>query len=340
VTLDLSLRGGRARRFLSTSSAVRIPRFILKVAGVLIAGACCAQIASRFDSGAGSSRRGPGRLIRIEEGHVIDEDGVRTARETTSHSADTPEWTNPPAFKSDVFTFARVIFQSEPRMRAGTPLGRRLGWWVDYPDADLNLSYRLQQMTSIRTDPDARVLKLTDPDVFRFPLLYMEHAGYMALSDQEVVILRKFLTSGGTLFVNDFWGEEEWNGFAQEIQRVLPGRQWVDLDTSHPVFHCVYDLQMPMQRMQIPTIQFWNEAHDPNDPASPLQRIYRGEGSEEMHVRAMLDAQQRIVILAIHNSDVSDGWEREAENQRYFNEFSEKVAYPLAINIIVYLMTH
>lgn len=271
---------------------------------------------------------------------MIDEDAVRTARETTSHSAGTPEWTNPPQFKGDVFTFARVIFESEPRLRAGTPLGRRLGWWVDYPDADLNLSYRLQQMTSIRTDPDARVLKLTDPDVFRFPLLYMEHAGYMVLSDQEVVILRKFLTSGGVLFVNDFWGEEEWNGFAQEIQRVLPGRAWVDLDTSHPVFHCVYDLQMPLQKMQIPTMQFWNEAHDPNNPSSPLQRIYRGEGSEEMHVRAMLDAQQRIVILVIHNSDVSDGWEREAENQRYFNEFSEKVAYPLAINIIVYLMTH
>jgi hypothetical protein len=42
----------------------------------------------------------------------------------------------------------------------------------------------------------------------------------------------------------------------------------------------------------------------------------------------------------IHNSDVSDGWEREAESEEYFNRFSEKVAYPLGINIIVYLMTH
>jgi hypothetical protein len=40
------------------------------------------------------------------------------------------------------------------------------------------------------------------------------------------------------------------------------------------------------------------------------------------------------------NSDVSDGWEREQENETYFNQYSERVAYPLGINIIFYLMTH
>ena len=47
-----------------------------------------------------------------------------------------------------------------------------------------------------------------------------------------------------------------------------------------------------------------------------------------------------MMILAIHNSDVSDGWEREGEDETYFNRFSEKIAYPLGINIIFYLMTH
>jgi hypothetical protein len=54
----------------------------------------------------------------------------------------------------------------------------------------------------------------------------------------------------------------------------------------------------------------------------------------------MLDDRQRIMILAIHNSDVSDGWEREGEDEVYFNQYSEKIAYPLGINLIVYLMTH
>ena len=42
----------------------------------------------------------------------------------------------------------------------------------------------------------------------------------------------------------------------------------------------------------------------------------------------------------VGNSDVSDGWEREGENEVYFKKYSEKIAYPLGINIIFYLMTH
>lgn len=306
------------------------------IALLLATGFCFAQ----FQPGPAPRSGDDGRYVRIEGGQLVNEDELRTARETDSHSADTPNWSNPKGFEKDVFTFARVIFQSAPQPNPRGGRLRWLGWWVDYPDADLNLSYRLQQLTTIRTDPDARVLKLTDPSLNRYPLLYMEHAGYMQLSGDEVAALRNYLRGGGALFVNDFWGTEEWDGFARQIARVLPGRSWVDLTTDHPLFHCVYDLRGPMKNLQIPTIQFWNRDHDPSDPTSSLQTFYRGEGSEDMHVRALLDDQQRIIILAIHNSDVSDGWERENENENYFNQFSEKVAYPLGINVIVYLMTH
>lgn len=293
--------------------------------------------------GFGQSRsrsRGSGSYVQIEGGLVVNEDEIRTARETDSHATGTPSWTNTPGFEHDVFTFTRVIFQSDPGARPRNERLRWLGWWVDYPDADLNLSLRLQQLTSARTDPDARVLKLTDPDLSDYPLLYMEHAGYMKLSDDEVGNLRGYLLSGGALFVNDFWGAEEWDGFARAIDQVLPGRLWVDLTMKHPVFHTVYDLGFSMNDLQIPTMQFWNPSHDPNDPRSRLQRMDRGEGSEEVHIRALFDDRQRMVILAIHNSDVSDGWEREGENELFFSQFSEKIAYPLGINIIFYFMTH
>lgn len=305
---------------------------------VFTASLCCAQFLPRPEPSLRGARSGS--YVRIEGGLVVNEDTLRTARETDSHSTGTPKWTNPPGFEKDVFTFARVIFQSDfsqnSRLRRGPPLG----WWVDYPDADLNFSYRLQQLTSIRTDPDARVLRLTDPDLHRYPLLYMEHAGYMRLNEDEIAALRSYLRGGGALFVNDFWGADEWDGFAAQIARVLPEHPWKELTTDHPVFHCVYDLRGPMHRLRVPTIQFWDENHDPRDPLSPLQTIYRGEGFEEMHVQAMFDEKGQMMILAIHNSDVSDGWEREQENETYFNRFAEKIAYPLGINIVVYLMTH
>ncbi len=310
----------------------RTPTRLLAVV-VLATGICLAQLQPR--SGAES-----GKLIRIEGGTLINEDTVRTARETASHSTDTPEWTNPPGFESDVFTFARVIFQSDAAASPRQSFGRRLGWWVDYPDADLNLSYRLQQLTSIRTDPDGRVLKLSDPVLFDYPLLYLEHAGYMRLNEDEVAALRKYLAGGGALFVNDFWSAREWEGFAGEIDRVVPNRPWVDLTPEHPVFRCVFDLRGPMHRLRVPTMQFWNVDFDAADPESDPHRVFRGEGSEEMHVRALLDDSGRMMILAIHNSDVSDGWEREGENDHYFSRFSEKTAYPIGINVIFYLLTH
>jgi hypothetical protein len=282
-----------------------------------------------------------GSLVRTEGSGVIDEDVVQTAREVASHSTGTPMWTNPKGFEKDVFTFARAIFKVTPTTSPNPPFhrGRRIGWWVDFPDADLNLSYRLQQLTSTRTDPDGRVLKLSDPDLHNYPFLFMEHPGYMILRDNEVAGLRKYLLAGGVLAVIDFWNTREWEGFAAQMKRVLPEREWTELSVDHPLFTCVFNIKGPMQRLQVPTMQFWNRRHNPDNPGEPIQ-IDRGEGSERMSVRALFDDKGRMMAIAFHNTDISDGWEREGENQDYFEVFSERVSYPLGVNLIFYLMTH
>jgi hypothetical protein len=317
---------------------------LLAAVAALAASLCIAQ----YQRGAGPGRfRGGegegGPFVWTEGSGLVNEDTVRTARETITHSTGTPDWTNAPGFEKDVFTFARVIFKSNQNARprwGGRGRGPRLGWWVDYPDADLNFSYRLQQMTSLKVDPDCRVLKLTDPTLTDYPLIYMEHAGYMQLREDEVDALRKYLHNGGALFVNDFWSTQEWDGFEAQMKDVLPGRSWTELEMTDPLFHCICNLKGPMNDLQVPTKQFWNPDYDPRDPNSRLQRVFRGEGSEDMHVRAWLDDKQRPMIIVIHNSDISDGWEREGEDLDYFEKFSEKISYPLGINIVFYLMTH
>src|SRR5688572_7370781 len=77
-----------------------------------------------------------------------------------------PEWENDARFKSDVYTFVRVRYSSYGRGGYG---GRGGKWATDYPDAELNFSYRLQQLTTLDTDPNGRVLELTDDAIFDYP---------------------------------------------------------------------------------------------------------------------------------------------------------------------------
>ncbi len=290
--------------------------------------------------GTGNESDAGGSLVRTEGSGVIDEDLVKTAREVASHSTGTPDWSNPVGFEKDVFTFARAIFKVGPNTDPGYGFGKRLGWWVDFPDADLNLSYRLQQMTSIRTDPNGRTMKLSDPDIHNFPFLLMEHPGYIILRDAEVAGLRKYLLAGGVLAVLDFWNTTEWEGFAAAIKKVLPERTWTELTIDHPIFNCVFQLPGPIQRMQVPTMQFWNRQHDFDNPNSPPLQLNRGAGWEKMSVRALLDDRGNMMAIAFHNSDIPDGWEREGENADYFKVFSERICYPLGVNLVFYLMTH
>jgi hypothetical protein len=304
---------------------------------------------------------GRSSLVRLEGGGFVDENTVRTARETTGHSVTLPEWKNPQGFEKDVFTFTRIIFWSDPSRPSerggfrgsfgggggpggfgggGRGGGGRLGWVIDYPDADLNLSHRLQQLTSMKVDPDARVLWLTNPDLCDYPFIYMEHIERLNLRPPEIVALRSYLQNGGTLLVNDFWGAMAWQNLQTEMNRVLPGRTWTELTMEHPIFHCVFELRGPMSSLRVPSIHRWNTDYNPADPNSNPTRGDRGVGFETMHVQALLDEHGRISVLAIHNSDISDGWEREGENADYFKIFSEGRAYPLGINIVFYLMTH
>ncbi|HVV72854.1 MAG TPA: DUF4159 domain-containing protein [Verrucomicrobiae bacterium] len=262
----------------------------------------------------------------------MNEDTVRTARETAPHSVVWPDWTNASDFSGDVFTFARILFKSRP----GRP--KWLGWVNDYPDADLNLSYRLQQLTSLKVDPNGRVLRLTDPSLGNYPFIFMSHPEGMELDGAEERALRNYLLNGGALMADDFWGERDWDAFEEEMKRVLPGRTWSELGSDHRIFHCVFDLRPPMNRLQVPSLQLWAREYDPANPQATTS-FYRGRGSEQMHVRAWLDDRGRIMVIATHNTDTGDGWEREGENQVYFEQFSEPRAYPLAINILFYLMT-
>lgn len=278
-----------------------------------------------------------GNMTRTEGGDWVDETRIRTAREIASHSTGSPEWTNAPGFEKDVFTFVRIIRDRNPygSFSAGD-------WITDFPDSDLNFSFRLQQITSIRTDPDGRTLRLTDPDLFNYPWIYMVEPGGLSLRNEEVPILRKYLLNGGALMADDFWGQWQWETFAGEMKRVFPDREFVELPMDHPIFHCVFDINVPKNKLQTPAMPFAVQRHSTDMTWEVNHRYVDGspEDCRNVHVRAIFDDKGHIMVIATHNTDNGDSWEREGEDDWFFHEFSEKRGYPLGINIVFYLMTH
>src|SRR5271165_1894805 len=136
--------------------------------------------------------------------------------------AGVPDWKIDERFKDDVFTFVRVQYSS---YRGRGRWGRGGGAWAtDWPDSDLNFSYRLQQLTSLKVNPVPITLTLTDEALFDYPFIYIIEPGALVFSEQEVVALRRYLQNGGFLMVDDFWGEYAYQNFLREIKRVFPGR--------------------------------------------------------------------------------------------------------------------
>jgi len=266
------------------------------------------------------------------EGWLPEDAPVRTAREAPTHSVDMPTWTNTPGFAKDVFTFVRVRYRRQP-------YGWRTGGYcfTDFPDSDLNLSFRLQQLTSIQVDPNGRVLSLTDPDLFNYPWIYMVEPGALRFEEAEVLALRKYLLNGGVFMADDVWGSRQWENFESEMKRVFPHGEFVELPMDHPIFRCVFDLSGKQKNdLQVPN--FWTGER--SQDSGVTWEYHDGEECRDVHIRALFDDKGRMMVVACHNTDNGDGWEREQEFQYFFREFSEKRAYPLGINIVFYAMTH
>ena len=235
-------------------------------------------------------------------------------------------WGRDEELPNDTFTFARIQYDSW----GGSWRGRGK-WSIDYPESDLNMSFRLQQLTALKVDPEGTVLNLTEDKLFHYPFIYIIEPGELTFSGDEVKALRKYLLTGGFLMVDDFWGEAEWQNFEREFRRVFPTREIVELPLEHEVFQCVFPLK---EKPQVP------------NPGTAIQGAPYGitwerTDAETPHYRGVYDDDGRLMVIICHNTDLGDGWEEESRaGEWYFKEFSEPRAYPMGINIIFYSMTH
>jgi hypothetical protein len=158
----------------------------------------------------------------------------------------------------------------------------------------------------------------------------MEDVGTVTFSPKDVEALRAYLLKGGFIWVDDFWGSYAWEEWVAQIERILPRPGYVIQDLTPE--HAIYKMQYEVKELpQIPSIQAWR-----GDSTNTSER---GEDSAVPHFRAISDARGNIMVLMTHNTDISDAWEREGEDPRYFYQFSPR-GYAVGINAVLYAMTH
>lgn len=243
---------------------------------------------------------------------------------------DFPTWPVSKELPNDLFVFARLRYNSEGGRRGRYYGGGWGKWTTDYPDADLNFSYRLQQLTSLQVSPKGAIVDINAEQMRHYPFIYMIEPGHISLSDEEAKVMRDYMMNGGFVMVDDFWGEEEWDTFHVALKQIFPDRDFVELPVEHEIFHMVFPLKV---KPQIPSV---GHAMDGRSQGITYERW----DAQTPHYRAIFDDKKRMVMIICHNTDLGDGWEEEGTDPWYFREFSEKYAYPLGINILFYALTH
>ena len=225
--------------------------------------------------------------------------------------------------------FCRLMYRQVRAQQRG------LGWGTDYPNADINFSTRLAELTKVQVGRDANgpnhlVVRPTDPELFQCPFVMASDPGSAGFSAEDAEGLRNYLLKGGFLWVDDFWGPWAWEAFIAEISKALPPGEFPvkEITPEHPIYRVLFPItKIP----QVPSMQFWRMT---GGSTSEMD-----EYSTTAHMAAITDQQGRIMVLMTHNTDIADSWEREADDPQFFFNFSPN-GYAVGLNAVLYALSH
>lgn len=206
------------------------------------------------------------------------------------------------------FTFVRMKFE---------PLGGGwdLKWDHDYPRAENHFMKILSELTTVKPQLEgSNILAFDSPELFRYPVAYVSEPGFWTMTEAEKAGIQAYVHKGGFLIFDDFVGNH-WYNFERRWQEAFPGLTLVKLDRTHPIFDSFYHIEsLEMSHPNFPVqAEFWG-AYEDNDPS------------------------KRLVMIADYNNDIGDYMEWSDEGFLPIALTNE--AYKLAVNYVVYAMTH
>jgi uncharacterized protein DUF4159 len=204
--------------------------------------------------------------------------------------------------------------QSRPGAREFTIARLKYGGggdWYEDRTSLVNLLRGVHERTSIPAAGEQEaVVEPGAAALFQYPFVFACGHGNMKFTPIEVDNLRRYLTSGGFLWVDDDFGIEP--SFRREMKKVFPDDKLVELPFSHPIFHGLYEFPGGLPKIH---------EHD-GGPARAFGIVHDG----------------RLVVFFSYDCDLGDGLED--EDVHHDPPEKREAALKMALNIVHYTLTH
>lgn len=180
------------------------------------------------------------------------------------------------------------------------------GDWYANPSSLPNLLAAVAERTTLKVSDRERVVTLDSPELWDIPYLYMTGHGNVLFTDDEVLVLRRYLENGGFLHADDNYGMDE--SFRREIARVFPERPLVEVPVDHPIYRVVYAFP------------------------EGVPKIHEHDGKPSQGFGIFLD--HRLAVYYSYESDLGDGWENPEVHAD--PEDTREAALRMGVNLFVY----
>lgn len=183
------------------------------------------------------------------------------------------------------------------------------GDWYANPSSIPNLLSAIGIHTVVAVADRETVVSLTGPELWETPYLHMTGHGNVSFSNEEIVMLRRFVRNGGFLHADDNYGMD--TSFRREMVRVFPDDPLVTVPLDHPVYNIVFEFEDGLPKIH---------EHD-GEPAEGLGIFVGG----------------RLAVFYSYQSDLGDGWED--ANVHGDPADLRDAALRMGVNLFVYALT-
>jgi hypothetical protein len=184
------------------------------------------------------------------------------------------------------------------------------GDWYEDRTSLVNLMKGLRERTSIQVSgAQEAVVEPGSATLFQYPFVFACGHGNVKFSPTEAANLRRYLSSGGFLWVDDDFGLDE--SFRREMKKIFPDAPLVELPHSHPIFHGLYDFPQG------------------------LPKIHEHSGGPARAYGIVRDG--RLVVFYSHDSDIGDGLED--EDVHHDPPEKREAALRMGLNIVYYALS-